>query len=166
MKNVLFIVPTKDFRDADYTEPSSALGQEDMAVTVAASDWRCEGSLGTIVKPDLLVKNVNVHDFDALFIVGGIGARDLAVDLSVIDLVREFGRTPKIITAIGNGVTVLAAAGLLEGRYVGATVVGADYILSKGAKLSKQSIVVDGRIITAVDHVVAYETGRVLARLI
>lgn len=160
------LVPTKDFKDLDYTEPLAVLHHYGHSVTLAAEDWRCEGSLGTVVKPNLLVRNVNAHDYDALFIVGGVGARDLAVDIAVIDMVKEFAHAKKIIAAIGNAVVVLAAAGLLEGRYAAAAVVDEDFVVSKGAKLTKQTVVVDGTLVTAVGSRVAQETGRVLANLI
>jgi len=165
MKHILFLVPTKDFKDLDYTEPLDVLKREDHTIIVAAEEWRCLGSLGTEVKPHLLVRNVNPHDYDALFIVGGVGARDLAVDIAAVELVQEFARQKKVIAAIGNGVVVLAAAGLLSGRYAAAAVVDEDFVASKGAKLTKQTVVVDGNVVTAVGSRVAHETGQVFANL-
>lgn len=166
MHNILMLVPTKDFKDLDYSEPLAVLKHDGHTVTLAAEDWRCEGSLGTVLKPNLLIRNVIPHDYDALFIVGGVGARDLAVDIAVVDMVKEFANAKKIIAAIGNGVVVLAAAGLLEGRYASAAVVDEDFIASKGAKLTKQTIVVDGNMVTAVGSRVAHETGQVFANLL
>lgn len=166
MKNILMLVPTKDFKDLDYTEPLAVLKHDGHTVTIAAQDWRCEGSLGTVVRPNLLIRNINPRDFDALFIVGGVGARDLAVDIAVIDLVQEFAKEKKVVAAIGNGVVVFAAAGLLTNRYAAAAVVDEDFVASKGARLVKQTVVVDGNVVTAVGSRVAYETGQVFANLL
>lgn len=165
MKNIVFLVPVHDFKDLDYTEPLAVIHHDGHTVTVASTAWRCTGSLGTVVTPTVLVRHVNPHDYDALFIVGGVGARDFAVDNTVIEMVKEFAREGKVVAAIGNGVVVLAAAGLLKDRYTAAAVVDEDFVRSKGAKLVKNTLVVDGQFVTAVGSRVAHETGKVLSNL-
>jgi putative intracellular protease/amidase len=166
MKSVLFLVPTKDFKDLDYTEPLSVMRREGHEVTVAAEEWRCMGSMGTEVKPNVLVKHVVPDDYDALFIVGGVGARDLAVDIAVIDLIKQFTEQKKPVVGIGNGVVPMAAAGILKDRWATAAVVDEEYVFSRGPKMAHQTIVVDGNIITAVGSRVAHETGVMLANLL
>ncbi len=166
MRHILMLVPTKDFKDLDFTEPLAAFLHDGHTVTLAAEDWRCEGALGTEVKVNLLIRNIIPHDYDALFIVGGVGARDLAVDIAVVDLVKEFAHSKKVIAAIGNGVVVPAAAGLLEGRYAAVAVADEDYVISKGAKLVKQPVVVDGTMVTAVGSRVATEAAHTFMNLL
>jgi|FLYL01.1.fsa_nt_gi protease I len=166
MRHLLFLLPVRDFKDVDFTEPRAVLEQEGYTVRVAATEWTCRGSLGTTVQPHLLVRNVDPHEFDALVIVGGVGARDYAVDNTVIELVQEFARLGKPIAAIGNGVVVLAAADLLKDRWVSAAAVDQAYVAGKGAKLSNKEITVDGRFLTAVGSQVAHTISILLANLL
>lgn len=166
MRHVLFLLPTKDFRDADYTEPSAALQSEGHPVTVAAGEWRCEGSLGTVVTPHILYRNVNQHDFDALYIVGGVGAKEFSLEITVIDLVKSFAHEGKIIAATDQGVLILAAADLLAGRFVATLAGDQDFVIGKGGRLSRKNLVVDGNIVTAVGHEAAGKIGQTLTNLL
>lgn len=57
-----------------------------------------------------------VDDYDCLVIPGGRSPEYLVMDEKAVSLVKEFGEKNKVVSAIGQGKWVLAAAGLLEGK--------------------------------------------------
>ncbi|XXG68178.1 hypothetical protein AAC387_Pa06g1324 [Persea americana] len=57
-----------------------------------------------------------VDDYDCLVIPGGRSPEYLVMDDKVVALVKEFAEKNKVISAIGQGKWLLAAAGLLEGK--------------------------------------------------
>ena len=60
---------------------------------------------------------VDLDGYDALLLPGGQpGTRNLAADERVLDALRRFHAAGKLTAAICAAPTVLAAAGLLEGR--------------------------------------------------
>lgn len=57
---------------------------------------------------------IRVDDYDCLVIPGGRSPEYLVMDDKVVALVKEFAEKNKVISAIGQGKWLLAAAGLLE----------------------------------------------------
>ena len=60
---------------------------------------------------------VNPEDYDALVIPGGRAPEYLRLTDAVVEIVRYFGKSNKPIAAICHGPQLLAAAGVLKGRY-------------------------------------------------
>ena len=73
---------------------------------------------GHCIEPDVVITAVAAREYAALVLLGGRAPEYLRNDASLISLVREFAEQDKIICAIGHGIQVLAAAGLLKGRVV------------------------------------------------
>ena len=71
---------------------------------------------GHSVEADMAIAAVAAREFAAIFIVGGRAPEYLRNEASLISLVREFAAQDKCICAIGHGIHILAAAGLLKGR--------------------------------------------------
>lgn len=73
---------------------------------------------GHCIDPDVAITAVATREFAAVVIPGGRAAEYLRNDPSLISLVREFAEHEKCIFAVGHGVQVLIAAGLIQGRTV------------------------------------------------
>ena len=73
---------------------------------------------GHSLEPDIAITAVAVREFAAMLIPGGRAPEYLRNDPSLISLVREFADHDKCIFAIGHGVQILIAAGLIQGRTV------------------------------------------------
>ncbi len=58
---------------------------------------------------------------ELLFVPGGYGARRAAEDPSTLEFCRRAAETAELLLAVGAGVAVLGAAGLLEGASVAAS---------------------------------------------
>ncbi|MGP8247046.1 MAG: DJ-1/PfpI family protein [Bryobacteraceae bacterium] len=68
------------------------------------------------IDADVVITAVAAREFAAVLILGGRAPEYLRNDASLISLVHEFAAQNKGIFAIGHGVQVLAAAGILKGR--------------------------------------------------
>src|SRR6185369_2519668 len=73
---------------------------------------------GHSVDADVAITAVAARDFAAIIIIGGRAPEYLRNDASMISLVREFAEHQKWVCAIGHGIQVLAAAGLISGKTV------------------------------------------------
>ena len=73
---------------------------------------------GPPIDADLVITAVAAREFAGVLLVGGRAPEYLRNDASLISLVHEFTAQNKGVFAIGHGVQVLAAAGILKGRSV------------------------------------------------
>jgi len=68
------VIASQDFRDEELLTPKEILENKGVKVTIASSSLdTATGMLGAKVKPDILIEDVNVNDFDAVIFVGGAG---------------------------------------------------------------------------------------------
>ncbi|MBF9003040.1 DJ-1/PfpI/YhbO family deglycase/protease [Vibrio sp. CAIM 722] len=96
--------------------------------------------------------NVNLQDYDALYLPGGRAPEYLRLDARVLDYVKHFFTTNKPVAAICHGAQILTAAGVIEGKNVSAypackpevELAGATY-----ADIAVDSAVTDGQLVTA-----------------
>ena len=73
---------------------------------------------GPSLEADVVITAAAAKEFAALLILGGRAPEYLRNDVSLLELVREFAKRDSCIFAIGHGIQVLAAAGLVQGRNV------------------------------------------------
>ncbi len=97
------------------------------------------GSYGTKVMTDKMIKEVNVDEYDAVFIPGGRQASYLRNDASVLSLVKTFNKQDKWLFAICAGPTVLGILGLLDGiEYT--SFPSTEEFMPKGIKVAKPAV--------------------------
>jgi protease I len=73
---------------------------------------------GHSLDPDVAITAVASREFAAIVLPGGRAPEYLRNDASLVSLVREFADHEKFIFAVGHGVQILIAAGLIQGRTV------------------------------------------------
>ena len=108
---------------------------------------RVTGSHGIGIYMDAKFSETDFSRYDGVILPGGMpGTRNLAADSRVLALLRSFAGEGKLTAAICAAPTVLAKAGLLDGKKAGCYP-GMDQQLT-GAKVCFDPVTVDGTVIT------------------
>ncbi len=145
MKRVLCILE-KGFEEIETVAPVDLLRRASVEVVMAGvSSSEVVGRSGIRVCADARFEDVNVRDFDVLFLPGGPAVMELRKNTKVLDLIRHYTAEGKIIAAICAAPLLLKDAGILDGK-----VFTAHY--STQAELptsSGERVVEDGNIITS-----------------
>jgi len=102
------------------------------------------------IKFDRTADQIKVSEYDAVFIPGGAWNPDnLRQDKDVINFIRNFNRSGKLIAAICHGPVVLASADIIKGRKLtGYWNIQVD-LKNAGATVLEQPVVTDGNLITS-----------------
>ena len=137
-----------DFEEAGY---SAVIASNARNVVIP-----CGGG-GRDVEVDVALTDVNVEDYDAVIFVGGNGCRSQWNDEEEQHIAREAVAHEKVLGAPGCASTILAHAGVLEGKEAtvcttdAAVKGGRDYteVLESLGATCGRGIVRDGLIITA-----------------
>lgn len=165
MKKVVMIVAQNDFRDEEFLQPKEILEREAVVIKVASTtlDY-VSGMLGAKVKPDILVSDINVRDFDAIVFVGGMGASQYWDDPVAWKLAQDAINTGRIVAAICIAPVTLAKAGILKGKRVTVWSSEAGELKAAGANYTGRMVERDGNIITGSGPSAAREFGEEILR--
>ena len=101
------------------------------------------------VEADVVITAVAAREFAAAILLGGRAPEYLRNDPSVLSLIREFAEHDRFLCAIGHGIQILIAAGLIEGRTVTCHAHVRIEVERGGGIYSPKPAVRDGRLITA-----------------
>ena len=149
-KKVLIVVAPRDFRDEELFNPKKVLESAGVKVLITSKEVsEAKGMLGGKAKVDLDLPQVKITEYDALVLVGGSGATIYFNDPVVLDLARKAVSENKIVAAICIAPSILANAGVLEGKKATVFESEKDNLIAKGAILINQPVVQDGTFITA-----------------
>lgn len=119
-------------------------------VTAGLEEGPVEASRGVKLVPDTTLDEALAHeDFDMVVLPGGgPGAKRLAADERVTELLRRLADSEKFTAAICAAPRVLAGAGLLRGRRA-TSFPGALDGLEHGADYVEEAVVQDGKVVTS-----------------
>lgn len=165
MKKAVMIIAPENFRDEEFFEPKQILEKCGVEVKVASTTLDfAAGKLGAKVKPDMLLSDIDVKEFDAVIFVGGAGAGCYFDDVKAHNLIKDALKGNRIVAAICVAPVILARAGVLNGKR--ATVFSSEEkeIKSAGAKYSGRPVERDGNIITAAGPFAADEFGKEIVK--
>lgn len=163
----LVIIAQSGYQDIEYAGTRKGLDSADYDVTVASTEEGvCHGKLGGSEDATIALRDVKAADYDIVAFIGGPGATPLADNREAQRIAREAVDQGKRLGAICIAPTILAKAGVLQGKK--ATVwdsggVQAQLLTSCGATYTEQAVTVDGLIITANGPAAAEEFGKRLA---
>ena len=152
MKKILMVIASKNFRDDELSIPKKFFESKKTQVDVASTTKeKVLGMLGSVLKPDLLIKDTVLDEYEAVVFVGGIGVDDykLYENPEYVQLAKKAFLKAKIVAAICIAPKILAAAGLLKNKKATVSSSGIPYLKEKGALVVNQDVVQDGIIITA-----------------
>jgi protease I len=150
MKKIVMVIPENNFRDEEFLIPKEMFEKQGMEVKTASTNTElARGTLGASVKPDMLVDDINVNNFDAVVLVGGEGAAQYWDNLVVHKLVQQAALSNKVVAAICIAPVTLAKAGVLKGKRATVWYSEAPQLKAGGASYLSGSTERDGKIITA-----------------
>ncbi len=164
-KKAVMIIAHNEFRDEELQCPKAILEDAGITVTVASTTKNSvRGMLGAMVKPDVLLKDVRVEDYDAVIFVGGSGATEYWDDPVAHALARASCGSGKVLGAICIAPVTLARSGVLNGKRATVWVSEASELKAAKAGYTARPVEKDGRIITASGPSAAKEFGEELVK--
>jgi len=164
-KKAVMIIASSAFRDEELLETRAVLERNSVEVKVASTTLLpVKGMLQATVKPDMLVTDINLADFDALIFVGGTGATQYWDDPLAQRLSQEAINRNKIVAAICIAPVTLAKAGILKGKQATVWSSEANQLKAAGAKYTGRSVETDGNIVTASGPAAAGEFAEEIVR--
>lgn len=115
--------------------------------------------------PDAAWDNLNQAEYDALILPGGgDGTTALAADRRILEAVRHFADSGKLLGAICAAPLVLQAAGVIAGRKITSYPGIADRLT--GCEWINQSVVTDGNLVTGQGPAAAIEFALTLTQIL
>ena len=155
-KNILMVLAPAEFADIEYTTPRSIFEQNGYNITVASTKkGSISGSNGSSANSDLAFSDVNVADYAAIVIIGGMGIINEWNNPALLTIVKEACKQGKIVAAICAAPGILINAGVVTGKNITyhPGIDQSELSLKSAArkakaKVLKKSVVRDGNIIT------------------
>jgi len=149
---VLFLA-TNGFQEDEMFSPHNELTQNGATVHLASFDTdpisAGEGDSRKIT-PDMTFSDVNVSDYDALVLPGGVVNPDkLRTSQQAVQIVRDFAKDGKVVAAICHGPWMLAEADILRDRKATSYKSIKTDMMNAGAKWTDEPVVTDKGIITS-----------------
>lgn len=165
MKKVVMIIAPDGFRDEELAQPKEVLERSGIQVKVASTSLKeAKGTLGAKVKPDILVSDISVKDFDAIIFVGGIGASQYWDDPLAHQLAEDAFNLNRVVAAICIAPVTLAKAGILKGKRATVWSSEAGQLKAEGANYTGRAVEKDGNIITASGPAAAREFAEEISK--
>jgi protease I len=148
------VIAYKNFRDEEYFKTRQVFENAGAEIKIASNKMgEAIGVDGNTVKIDILIKNVDVKDYDAIVFIGGLGVLTHLDNKDSYRIAEEAIVNNKVLAAICISPVILAKAGVLKGKK--ATVwtssmdkSGIKILEQNGAEFNDEPVVIDGMIIT------------------
>lgn len=160
-KKILMVVAPKNFRDEEFLEPKKIFEAAGAEVVVASKDVSvASGMFGATASVDRNLSQVKIADYDAVVFVGGAGAQVYFADETALNLAKEAYSQEKVVGAICIAPSILANAGILEGKNATAFSSEQENLENKGVTFTGEPVTVDGKIVTGSGPEAASEFGQ------
>jgi protease I len=142
----------QDFEDVEVTEPLKAFKNAGIQVTIVGNNLQMTYTGKQKVaslKADTTPGEINVNDYDAIYIPGGYAPDKMRLHPPMIELVKKFYDAGKLVTALCHGPQVLISAGLVKGHRITSWPSVAIDLKNAGATYVDEPVVIDGKFITS-----------------
>ncbi|MFX0025413.1 MAG: type 1 glutamine amidotransferase domain-containing protein [Candidatus Hermodarchaeota archaeon] len=145
------IIATDGFEDAELLYPKIRLKEAGVATEIISLHRReIKGKHGYPMKPDKLVREARVDDYDGIIIPGGTKNPDyLRREKDVLDFVAKINDQNKLVGAICHAGWVLISAKIIKNRKATSYFAIKDDMVNAGAKFEDKPVVVDDNLITS-----------------
>jgi protease I len=165
MSKVLMVIAPTMFRDEEYALPREILIRAGADVVTASTEpGACTGKLGMKAEATLALDKADPDDYDAILFVGGAGASVFFDDPAAHALAKHALEDMRVVGAICVAPSILARAGLLEGKRATAFQSQQRDLVEHGAVWTGDPVTVSGRIVTANGPDAAHDFGEAVAR--
>lgn len=154
-KHVL-ILATDGFEQSELFKPRQALLDAGVKVTLASI--KTDPIQGVIndsenaqtITPDLTLDQVEIDDYDALLLPGGVGNPDkMRLEEVAVNIVEDFMDEGKIVAAICHAPWMLVEADVVDGRRVTSWPSVRTDLTNAGADVVDEEVVIDDNLITS-----------------
>jgi len=151
----ILILATDGFEESELFGPREILMAKGAKVSLASpSKAPIQATVmddpGKAIRPDLIVGDVKVEEYDALVLPGGVRNPDsLRTNAAAIGVIRAFAEAGKPVAAICHGPWLLVEADLLRGRRATCWPSIRTDVANAGAILADEAAVTDGNILTS-----------------
>jgi len=139
------------YEDLELWYPKLRLTEAGAPVTVAgpAEGKRYEGKHGYPCRSDAAILDMRAADFAGVVIPGGFMPDKLRRDPAVLQLVREFADSGKLVAAICHGGWIAISAGVYRGVRVTGSPGIKDDLVNAGALWQDAAVVVDRNFVSS-----------------
>lgn len=152
----VLILATDGFEHSELFDPRQALIDAGAQVTLASiktdpiQGVKNDSDPTETITPDLTLDQVDVDDYDALLLPGGVGNPDkMRMEDKAIDIVETFMDDGKIVAAICHAPWLLVEADVVDGRRVTSWPSVRTDLENAGADVVDEEVVIDGNLITS-----------------
>ncbi|VVB77231.1 DJ-1/PfpI family protein [uncultured archaeon] len=120
---VAIVIPPKNFKDETLSMLSLLLSKKDIRSLVAGFGAKDSlGSHGAVAKLDVAVTSLDPATVDALIIADGPGVDSFRLYeyRPLLEIVRAFHESKRLVVGVGNGIKVLAKANVIRDAKIAA----------------------------------------------
>jgi protease I len=138
------------FNDMETFYPLYRFTEEGFEVTVASiRGGDIQGYGGHIVRDTKPISEVDVTEYDVLYLPGGRAPATLRQNDKIVDAVKAFAQTGKPIGAVCHGPQILVTAGLVDGKDIACYSDVGREVEAAGGNYLDEPIAVDGQFYTS-----------------
>ncbi len=151
----VLMLATDGFEESELFEPRQALLDAGAQVTLASIKTdpitgESGGEKGRSITPDTTLDQVELDQFDALVLPGGVGNPDkLRMNQKAVEIVRNFVDSKRLVAAICHAPWLLAEADVVAGRRLTSWPSIRTDLANAGADVVDEEVVTDGNLITS-----------------
>ncbi|MBW2971655.1 DJ-1/PfpI family protein [Candidatus Woesearchaeota archaeon] len=166
-KKILMVIAPEGFRDEEFLEPKKVFEGAGAEVTVASKGVKvAKGKLGATADVDMDISEASADDYDAVVFIGGPGAAVYFDDPVALNLAQKSYNSGKVTAAICIAPSILANAGVLDGKQATSFESESRNIEAKSAGYTGKPVTVDGKIVTANGPAAAKKFGEAIVKLL
>ena len=144
------IITGDDVEDIELFYPYYRFHEEGYDVDVITiKGGEVKGKHGLGLKESKSILDVHSKDYDLLYLPGGKAPEKLRDNERVLNFVREFTNSGKLIAAVCHGPQILVSAGVIKGKKIAAWPAVKEEIEKAGGIYANEALKEDGQFITA-----------------
>ncbi|MFZ3485685.1 type 1 glutamine amidotransferase domain-containing protein [Sphingomonas sp. 3-13AW] len=152
----VLILAADGFEESELFDPRQALIDAGATVTLASIKTDPiqgvvhDSEKGKEITPDLALEDVDIDDYDALLLPGGVANPDaMRMQERAVEIVGEFMDEGKIVAAICHAPWLLVEADVVDGRRVTSWPSLRTDLENAGAEVVDEQVVIDDNLITS-----------------